>query len=205
MGADGFVPGSWDGIGWKRVRHLEGCVGGEIDSVMGATIRIGHGWDLHRLEPVAPHGPGRDLVVGGIRLEHDRGPVSHSDGDALLHAITDAILGALGKPDIGQMFPDHEAENENRDSMEFLREAARLAREAGFEIGNLDATVALERPKIAGVKERMRVRIAEGLGVERSRVNLKGKTGESVGIVGEGRAVEAWAVVLLVSTEQASV
>lgn len=168
---------------------------------MGTEIRIGHGWDRHRLEPVAPHGPGRDLVLGGVRLEHDRGPVSHSDGDALLHAITDAILGALGMPDIGQMFPDHAAENENRDSMEFLHEAARLAREAGFEVGNVDATVALERPRIAGVKERMREQIAEGLGIERARVNIKGKSGESVGIVGEGRAVEAWAVVLLVSED----
>lgn len=161
-------------------------------------LRIGHGYDLHRLEQRPPAGQGRELIIGGERLEHDRGPVAHSDGDVLYHALVDALMGALGKPDIGQMFPDNAAENESRDSAQFVEAAAKIVREAGFAVVNLDATVILERPRIGPVKERMRSNIALLLGVEAARINLKGKSHERVDAVGEGRAVEAHVVVLLV-------
>ena len=160
--------------------------------------RVGHGYDLHRLEARPPAGRGRDLVLGGVRLAHDRGPVSHSDGDAVLHALTDAILGGIAGPDIGELFPDTEARHESRDSVEFLREAVRMARAAGWHVGNADCTVILERPKIMPHKGAMRENIARALGVPIERVNVKGKTHESVDAVGEGRAVEAHAVVVLV-------
>ncbi len=161
------------------------------------AFRVGHGYDLHRLEPIAPRGPGRPLVLGGVRLEHDRGPVAHSDGDALLHAVTDAVLGALALPDIGQVFPDTDPAHESRDSGEFLRDAVRRAREGGWSVANLDATVILEHPRLAPVKDAIRANLAELLGVPVGRVNVKGKTHERVDAVGEGRAVEAHAVVLL--------
>ncbi len=170
----------------------------EVPKATPGALRIGHGYDLHRLELVAPIGPGRPLVVGGVRFEHESGPVSHSDGDALLHAITDAVLGALALPDIGQLFPNDDPSNESTDSRVFLEKASALARDAGWSVGNLDATVILERPKLGSSKGAIREAIATSLGCEVSRVNIKGKTGESVGPVGEGRAIEAHAVVLLV-------
>ena len=120
---------------------------------MAGTHRIGHGYDLHRLEPCVPMGNGRPFVLGGIRFEHDRGPVAHSDGDVLMHAVTDAILGAIGAPDIGQLFPDTAPENDGRDSRIFLEEAARRMRAAGWEIGNMDMTVICERPKLGARKQ----------------------------------------------------
>lgn len=161
-------------------------------------VRIGHGYDLHRLEPLGPTGPGKPLVLGGVRLESDRGPVAHSDGDALLHAITDAILGALGMPDIGQLFPDTDPRHAGEDSAVYVKEAVRRARESGWRVGNIDATVILERPKLGTHKAAMRERIAALLGVGVDRVNLKGKTHEKVDAVGEGRAVEVHVVALLV-------
>lgn len=161
-------------------------------------FRIGLGWDRHRLEAIAPVGAGRPLVLGTVRFEHDRGPVSHSDGDALLHAITDAVLGALGLDDIGQIFPNDDPRHSGADSRVFLEEAVAQARDAGWVVGNLDAVVALERPKIGPRKHEMRDAIAAILGVPVGRVNIKGKTGEGVDAVGEGRAVDAHAVVLLV-------
>ncbi|MBX3385981.1 MAG: 2-C-methyl-D-erythritol 2,4-cyclodiphosphate synthase [Phycisphaeraceae bacterium] len=169
-----------------------GSAGGAWDAV-----RVGHGYDLHRLEPRPPAGKGRALVIGGEVFEHDRGPVAHSDGDVLYHAVVDALMGALGKPDIGQMFPDNAAENEGRDSAEFVGEAARIVREAGWRVVNVDATVILERPRLSGSKERMRGNVARLLGVEPARVNVKGKSHEKVDAVGEGRAVEAHVVVLM--------
>jgi 2-C-methyl-D-erythritol 2,4-cyclodiphosphate synthase len=163
-------------------------------------MRVGHGYDLHRLEALAPAGPGRPLVLGGVRLEHDRGPVSHSDGDALLHAVTDAILGALGLPDIGQTFPDTDPRHRGRDSAEFLEAAVGDMRSQGWGVGNLDATVILERPRLSPHKEAIRANLARLLGVGVDRVNVKGKTHEKVDAVGEGRAVEVHAVVLLVKS-----
>jgi 2-C-methyl-D-erythritol 2,4-cyclodiphosphate synthase len=166
-------------------------------------FRIGHGYDLHRLEPVAPAGEGRPFVLGGLRFDHDRGPVGHSDGDALLHAITDALLGALGLDDIGQLFPDTDPDWDGADSRIFLDEAVKRVRAAGYEIGNLDATVILERPKIGPRKAEMRTALASLLGVSESQVNLKGKTHERVDAVGEGRAIEVQVVTLLVRVDDA--
>lgn len=167
------------------------------------TPRIGHGYDLHRLEPLgspqaASAQPIRPLILGGLRLEHTHGPVAHSDGDALYHAVTDAILGALAEPDIGQLFPDTDPRYDARDSAVFLEEAARRAASRGYVIANLDATVILERPKLLAHKSAMIANIARVLSIEPSRVNVKGKTHERVDAVGEGRAVEVHCVVLLV-------
>ncbi|RMH13275.1 MAG: 2-C-methyl-D-erythritol 2,4-cyclodiphosphate synthase [Planctomycetota bacterium] len=165
--------------------------------IWAQDLRIGHGYDLHRLEPIGPDGQGRPLRIGGVAFEHDRGPVSHSDGDALLHAITDAVLGALALPDIGQMFPDHDPANEARDSAAFVREAMRLVRQRGFEIINLDATVVLERPKLGPRRDEIRRSVARILEIDPEQVNVKGKTHERVDAVGEGRAVEVHCVVLI--------
>ena len=159
--------------------------------------RIGHGYDLHRMEPVAPEGPGRPFILAGVRLDHPCGPVGHSDGDVVYHVVTDAILGALGQADIGQLFADTDPRHEGADSILFVQAAAERMREAGYAIGNLDVTVICQRPKIATHKPRMITNLARALGCEPDRVNLKGKTQEEVDAVGEGRAVEAHAVVLL--------
>jgi 2-C-methyl-D-erythritol 2,4-cyclodiphosphate synthase len=162
------------------------------------AMRIGHGWDLHRLEPHPPHGKGRPLVLGGIRLEHTMGPVSHSDGDAVLHAVTDAVLGALGLPDIGQLFPDSDPRWDGQDSSIFLTEAVRRMRDAGYSVGNVDVTVVCERPKIGPIKDSLIANMARLLQCEAERVNVKGKTHEKVDAVGEGRAVEVHVVALLI-------
>ncbi len=161
------------------------------------SIRIGHGWDLHRLEP-SHAGNAKPLVLGGITIPHDHAPVAHSDGDALLHAVTDALLGALAQPDIGQLFPDSAPENKGRDSRDFLAEALRRVHAEGLTVGNLDATIILERPKLAPHRETIRARLADLLAVDLDRVNVKAKTHERVDAVGLGLAVEAHAVVLLV-------
>jgi 2-C-methyl-D-erythritol 2,4-cyclodiphosphate synthase len=165
-------------------------------------VRIGHGWDLHRLEPIAPIGIGRVMIIGGVRMDDSggggKGPVAHSDGDVLLHAVTDAILGAMALPDIGQMFPDKSPRNEGRASAEFLAVAVAKASRAGYVVGNLDCTVICERPKIGPVKAQIRQNLARVLGIPLDRVNVKGKTHERVDAVGEGRAIEAHAVVVMV-------
>jgi 2-C-methyl-D-erythritol 2,4-cyclodiphosphate synthase len=168
-------------------------------------FRIGHGYDLHRLEHQPPLGNGRPLVIGGVTLPHSHGPISHSDGDALYHAITDALLGALALPDIGQLFPDTAPENAGRDSRDFLTAAAMRVRQAGFAIGNIDCTVILERPKLSPHKSAMCKNIAASLGLELSQVNVKGKTHERVDAVGEGRAVEVHVVAVLFASSQRGV
>jgi 2-C-methyl-D-erythritol 2,4-cyclodiphosphate synthase len=164
---------------------------------MFEKLRIGHGYDLHRLEPRPPTGAGRDLIVGGVRLPFDRGPVAHSDGDVLYHAVVDALLGALAQPDIGSLFPDNAPENESRDSADFMRAAMQRVRALGWVVSNLDATVILERPRIGPVKEEIRANLARLLLVSPSQVNVKGKSHERVDAVGESRAIEAHVVVLL--------
>ncbi|MEE2971576.1 MAG: 2-C-methyl-D-erythritol 2,4-cyclodiphosphate synthase [Planctomycetota bacterium] len=163
--------------------------------------RIGHGYDLHRLEALPPEGRGRPFVLGGLAFDHDRGPVGHSDGDALLHAVADAILGALGEPDIGQLFPDTDPAWDGMESRVFLEAAIDRMTDSGLRLGNLDATIVLERPKIGPRKEALRTALATLLKVDRAQVNLKGKTHERVDAVGEGRAIEVHAVVLLVPAE----
>ena len=161
------------------------------------SVRIGHGYDLHRLEPLQPEGDGRPFVLGGIEIEHDRGPVGHSDGDVLLHAVTDAILGAIGEPDIGQLFPDTDRRHEGADSSIFLMEACRRLRDRGLSIGNLDATIICEMPKIGPHTDAIRSHLADLLGCPIEDVNIKGKTHEGVDAIGEGRAIEVQVVVLV--------
>lgn len=162
-------------------------------------FRVGHGYDLHRLEPTAPRGRGRPFVLGGVAFpDHPTGPAAHSDGDALLHAITDAILGALGEPDIGRLFPDNDPVNAGRDSADFLREAVHRMRAAAYELGNLDATVICEKPKIGPRRDAIVENLAALIGCDRSRLNVKGKTHEQVDAVGEGRAVEVHVAALLI-------
>lgn len=161
-------------------------------------FRVGHGYDLHRLELIAPAGAGRPFILGGVLLEHPVGPVAHSDGDALYHAITDALLSAAGQPDIGQLFPDTDPRHDAQDSAIFLAAAVAKVRGLGWEIGNVDATVILERPKLSPRKEEMRANIARHLVLPMDAVNVKGKTHEKVDAVGEGRAVEVHCVVMLV-------
>tara|TARA_B100001121_G_scaffold185387_1_gene161935 strand:+ start:207 stop:617 length:411 start_codon:yes stop_codon:yes gene_type:complete len=136
-----------------------------------------------------------------MELEHDKGPVGHSDGDTLLHAVTDAILGALGEPDIGRLFPDTAPENENADSRIFLEEAVRRMKSHALRVGNMDATIICERPKISPHADRMAEILASLLGCEPGQINIKGKTHERVDAVGEGRAIEVHVVVLLVSLD----
>ena len=130
--------------------------------------RIGHGYDLHRLEPELP------LIVGGVKLEHDRGCAAHSDGDVVYHAVTDAILGALGQDDIGQLFPDNDPKWKDADSHIFVEEAVRRMRDAGYTIGNLDITIILERPKLRPHKVTIKANLADLLNCDISQVNIKG-------------------------------
>ena len=153
--------------------------------------RIGEGYDLHRLEK------GRPFTLGCVPIESDVGTVAHSDGDVLAHAVVDALLGALGRGDIGRHFPDDDPRWQGADSRVFLAEAVRLCREDGARLVNVDATVVLERPKIAHRIDEMRSALAGALGCGPAEVSIKAKSGEGVGPVGEGRAVEARAVVLL--------
>ncbi|MCL4743121.1 MAG: 2-C-methyl-D-erythritol 2,4-cyclodiphosphate synthase [Phycisphaerales bacterium] len=164
-------------------------------------LRVGLGWDLHRLEPRRPTGEGRPLVIGGVPFDHDLGPAGHSDGDALLHALTDALLGAIGGPDIGEVFPDADPRWAGADSAVFVADAQRRVRDAGWHVVNADAVVILERPKLSPYKQAIRANLARLLDLPIDRVNVKGKTHERIGPLGEGRAVEAQAVVLIERAE----
>jgi len=168
-----------------------------------SDARIGHGWDRHRLDALAPTGAGRPLVVGGHRLDSPLGPVAHSDGDALAHALTDAVLGAAGLGDIGQMFPDTDPAYENADSIDLLRAAAGAVRERGWVVGSADVTVLLQSPKLGPARDAIRAALAGALAVEPERVNVKAKTGEGVGVVGRGEAIEAHAVAMLIKEARA--
>ena len=151
-------------------------------------VRTGLGWDNHRLAA------GRPLVLGGVTVPSEFGLEGHSDADVLAHAITDALLGAAALGDIGMHFPDSDARWKGCDSMVFLRHAAALVRERGFQILNIDSTVILERPKLKEFREAIREKLAAALGIELDRVSVKFKTAEKVGPVGEGRSAEAQAV-----------
>ena len=155
-------------------------------------LRIGEGWDIHALVE------GRKLILGGVEIPHSKGLLGHSDADALLHAITDALLGAAALGDIGTHFPDTDAQFKGADSSVLLAEAARRVRAKGYEIGNVDTTVVAQAPKLAPHIVAMRERISQVLGVSVDQVNVKAKTAEKMGPVGEGLAMEARAVVLLV-------
>ncbi len=156
--------------------------------------RIGHGFDLHRLEP------GLKLIVGGVELEHDRGCAAHSDGDVVYHAVTDAVLGALAMEDIGQLFPDDDPRWQGVDSSVFVKETAARMTAAGYCVSNLDVTVVLGRPKLSPHKPAIGQHLADLLGCAMQQINIKGKTNEKVDAVGEGLAIACHAVVLLQAT-----
>ena len=155
------------------------------------AFRIGEGWDIHALVP------GRQLIIGGVEIPFERGLMGHSDADVLLHAITDALLGAAGLGDIGRHFPDTDERFRGADSIVLLTEVARRVREQGLQIGNVDSTVIAQAPKLAPHVEAMRNRIAQALDIAPAQVNVKAKTAERLGPVGQGLAIEARAVALL--------
>ena len=155
------------------------------------SFRIGEGWDVHALVP------GRPLVIGGVTIPYHLGLLGHSDADVLLHAITDALLGAAGLGDIGLHFPDTDPQWKGANSVDLLQATGRLLSEAGWQIGNIDATVVAQAPKLAAHKPAMQTRIAQALGIATHQVNIKAKTAEKLGPVGMGQSIEARAVALI--------
>ncbi|MGN6528414.1 MAG: 2-C-methyl-D-erythritol 2,4-cyclodiphosphate synthase [Burkholderiaceae bacterium] len=154
-------------------------------------FRIGEGWDTHQLVE------GRPLILGGVTVPHTHGLLGHSDADALCHAVTDALFGAAGLGDIGRHFPDTDAAFKGADSIALLAECARRVRAAGWEPVNVDATIVAQKPKLAPYIDAMRDRLAQTLALPRDAVNVKAKTAEKMGPVGELKAIEARAVCLL--------
>ena len=159
-------------------------------------MRIGHGYDVHQL--VA----GRELILGGVKIDHHLGLLGHSDADVLLHAICDAILGALGLGDIGKHFPDSSAEFAGIDSRKLLRDVIAKTQHAGYQIGNLDSTIICQKPKLAAHIPLMVERIAEDCQIESGRINVKATTTEKLGFAGRGEGIAADAVVLLQLVKQ---
>lgn len=158
-----------------------------------SAFRIGQGYDVHRLVE------GRALILGGVQIDYARGLLGHSDADALLHAVTDAVLGAAGLGDIGRHFPDTDARFSGADSRLLLREAYAIVRRAGWQLVNLDATIIAQAPRLAGHIDAMRAVLAADLQTEVGSINIKGKTNEKLGYLGRGEAIEAQAVCLLTS------
>lgn len=154
-------------------------------------FRIGQGYDVHALVP------DRKLILGGVHVPHERGLLGHSDADALLHALTDALLGAAGLNDIGQLFPDTDPQYKNMDSRILLRSALQKVQAVGFQVGNVDATIICQKPKLAEFLPEMVRNIAADLAVTPSHVNLKAKTNESLGHLGRGEGIAVHAVALL--------
>ncbi len=154
-------------------------------------MRIGTGYDVHRLEK------GRKLILGGVEIPFEKGLLGHSDADVLLHAVSDALLGAAALGDIGKHFPDTDPAFEGADSLKLLEETVRLVKEEGYKVGNVDATVIAQKPKLAAYIPKMRENISKALGVEKSRVNVKATTEEHLGFTGEGLGISAQAVCLL--------
>ncbi len=163
----------------------------ELPSTPLPALRIGEGWDIHCLVADRP------LIIGGVRIPYPLGLLGHSDADVLLHAITDAVLGAAALGDIGQHFPDTDVQFKGADSTVLLAEAMRRVRMAGYTVGNLDSTVIAQAPKLMPWIPAMREVIANTMGVTVQQVNVKAKTFEKMGPVGEGLAIEARAIVLL--------
>jgi 2-C-methyl-D-erythritol 2,4-cyclodiphosphate synthase len=156
-------------------------------------IRIGQGFDVHQLVE------GRPLIIGGVRIPHPLGLLGHSDADVLLHAITDAVLGALGEGDIGKHFPDTDPAYKDADSAVLLREVWKLAKEKGYKLGNVDATIIAQAPKMAPHIPAMRERVATLLEVDADQVNIKATTTERLGFTGRGEGIAAMAVVCLIA------
>ncbi len=155
--------------------------------------RIGHGYDVHRLVE------GRDCIIGGVNIPHDKGLLGHSDADVLLHAVMDAVLGALGEGDIGRHFPDSDPAYKGADSLALCRAVAGIMTERGYRIGNIDATVIAQAPKLAPHIPQMRAHIAEAFGTTTDAVNVKATTEEKLGFTGSGEGIAAHAVCLLES------
>jgi 2-C-methyl-D-erythritol 2,4-cyclodiphosphate synthase len=162
-------------------------------------MRIGFGYDSHRFSE------GRRLILGGVEVNYEKGLLGHSDADALIHAIVDAILGALGEGDIGRHFPDTDPNLKGISSLVILKRVADLAVQRGYYVNNIDSTVILEKPRLSPSIEEMRRNIAKVLGTDSSRVNVKAKTNEKMGFVGRGEGIAAFAVVTLGRTEEDSV
>ncbi len=156
-----------------------------------ADIRVGQGWDSHRLVY------GRDLMLGGVKIDFDKGEEAHSDGDVLIHAIIDALLGAAGLGDIGFHFPPSDMQWKNADSRRLLQAVRELLRQSGWGIINIDCTVILEKPRLSGYRETIRESLAACLGIEKERLSFKAKSAEALGEIGRGEALEALAVCLI--------
>jgi len=154
-------------------------------------MRIGHGYDVHRFAE------GRELILGGVKIDYEKGLLGHSDADVLLHAVSDALLGAAALGDIGKHFPDTSAEFKGIDSRILLRKVVELLHEKGYKVGNIDATVIAQRPKLAPFIEQMRENIAADIGVEKSQVNVKATTEEGLGFTGALEGISAHAVCIL--------
>ena len=159
-------------------------------------MRIGHGYDAHRFAP------GRPLVLGGVTIPHDQGLLAHSDGDVLIHALCDALLGAAALGDIGRHFPDTSKEYENIDSRLLLRKVIALLQEKSLAVGNADVTVIAQRPKLAAFIPAMRSKLAADMQVQEDQVNIKATTTEGMGFTGRGEGIAAHAVVLLLNRGQ---
>jgi len=153
--------------------------------------RIGIGYDLHRLVP------GRPLILGGVTIPYERGLLGHSDGDVVLHALCDALLGAIGEPDIGELFSDSDPAWKDADSRRFVSEVRARVHAAGYRVANIDLIVHAERPKLSPYKSQIRQTVAELVGLPPERVGLKAKTNEGLDAVGHGEALACWAAVLL--------
>lgn len=156
--------------------------------------RIGHGFDAHRLVD------GRSLILGGVRVPFERGPLAHSDGDVLAHALADALLGAAALGDLGAHFPDSDPQWKDANSMELLARCASAVRDAGFAIENVDATIVIDRPKLAPFITRMRENVGSRIGLDRDRVGVKAKTSEGMGYTGDGTGIAVYAVALLANS-----
>ena len=154
-------------------------------------MRIGHGYDVHRLVE------GRDLILGGVKIDYEKGLLGHSDADVLLHAVSDALLGAAGLGDIGRHFPDTDPKYKGADSLELLREVYRKISEKGFRVGNIDVTMIAQRPKLKDFIPQMQENIAAAVGVTPDRVNVKATTEEKLGFTGTGEGMACHAVCLL--------
>ncbi len=159
------------------------------------ALRVGHGFDAHRL---VEHRP---FILGGVTIPYERGPLGHSDADVLAHALSDAILGACALGDLGQHFPDSDARYRGANSMRLLEACAAMAREAGFELGNVDATVVVQAPRLAPHLPEIRANVAAALRIETDAVSVKAKTSEGMGYTGDGTGIAAYAVASLLRSK----
>lgn len=158
-------------------------------------MRIGHGYDVHKLVE------GRDLILGGVKIDYEKGLLGHSDADVLLHAVSDALLGAAGLGDIGRHFPDTDPKYKGADSLELLREVYRKISEKGYRVGNIDVTMIAQKPKLKDFIPRMQENIAAAVGVTADRVNVKATTEEKLGFTGTGEGMSCHAVCILEEME----